>query len=429
MYREILESLVEWKEKGEKVLLLAGAKGVGKSYTLRDFGEGCFDGTAVIDLKKQEYIRVFFEEKLNREKLISILEIACGEKLVSGSSLIAVENIDCVSDVTAAVRFLSEEMSDYHVIITSSVREDRLLKREPELADMTDIIRMYPLSFNEFLNILGMDGLCSRIESNSRTELSMEDRLLLDEYVRKYIYVGGMPSVVRTYADTRNMQAVENEKQRLLGVLLQELDDIEPKAFKSKVIQVWNSIPVQLEKENKKFQFGTVKLTARAREYSEAVEWLYDMKYIDRVYRAKDIGEGMQERRDEKSYEVYPADVGLLAAMYGMTYEEIAEAQDISSLKQGALTEQYVYGELTANRNIRELYYWISEATARIEFLFEDAGAVIPVEINLNGNAKAQSIKVYKARYNPDMYISISKDSMSMADGVMRLPLYALWNL
>lgn len=430
MYREILEKLVDWKDKtGRSILFLAGRKGVGKTYTLKDFGEGCFDYTAVIDLKKQDYIRTFLEEKPKKDRLLSILEISCGGSMIAGQTLIVLENAEILSNLKEVICFLSDEMKEFHIVLTSSVREQEFKDRIGDKSELIQFMCLYPLNIKEFLGILGKEELTEKIKNSGKKPLSQEDKALLDKYIRMYFYVGGMPSVVQKYIDTENMQVVANEKERLLENLENEINQIEYKALSDKVMKVWKSITAQLDKENKKFQFGVVKLTARAREYNEAVEWLYSNKFMDKVFRAREPLSKLSEHRDEKSYEVYVTDIGILTAMYGISYEELCEAEDLSRLRNGALTEQFVYQELTANENIKDIYYWISEATAKIDFMFEDNGEVIPVEINLCDNTKAQSIKVYKSRYNPAMYITISKNSMRMLEGAIRLPMYSIWNL
>lgn len=430
MYREILEKLVCWKDNdNRRILFLEGRKGVGKTYTLKDFGEGCFDYTAAVDLKKQDYIRAFLDEKPNKERLLSILEIACGGRIAAGQTLIVFENAEELSNLKEAIRFLYDNMKEFHIVLTSSLREQKFMDMLCESSELIQVMHLYPLNIKEFLNILGKEELTEKIKNSGKKSLSEEDKSLLDKYIRLYFYVGGMPSVVQKYIDTKNLQAVAAEKKRLLESFENEINQIEYKALSDKVMKVWKSIAAQLNKENKKFMFGIVKLTARAREYNDAVEWLYLKKYMDKVYRAKEPVSRLYDHKDEKSYEIYLTDIGILTEMYNISYKELCETEDLSELMYGALTEQFVYQELTSNENIKDIYYWTSDATAKIEFMFEDNDEVIPVEINLSENTKAQSIKVYKSRYNPAMYITISKDNMSMLKGAIRLPIYAIWNL
>lgn len=427
MYRDILEKLVDWKEKENRnILLLSGQKAVGKTYLLGDFGEGCFDYSVIVDLKTQEYIRDILDGDVDKQRLVSILEMTGGGEMHPGNSLVAFENIDTLKNMEKTIEFLSKEMTEYHIVVTMECKNG---ENSGITSANLDVLHLYPLSFKEVLDVTGHEDFVKKIENSSKVKLSDEDNAYLWDCIKLYLYMGGMPSVVQTYMDTGSISAVENEKKRLVESIESDIQSIHDKPLSDKVMQVWKSIPMQLSKDNKKFQFGSVKITARAREYGEAVEWLYNKKYMDKVYRVKDPVNPLKSARDDKSYEVFLTDIGLLSTMFGLSYEDIRTAEKIEELVGGALLEQFVYQEFNTNENIKELYYWISDATARIEIVFEYGGDIIPVEVNLTENTKAQSIKVYKQRYNPDMYISITKDNMYMEQGALKLPLYALWGL
>lgn len=430
MYRDIIESLVKWQEnENRKILLLAGARGVGKTYTLRDFGEGCFSSFVLVDLKDHKFIKNIFQERSDRDKLINILEIAGGVSLTPGESLIVIENIDVVNDISSAMEFIQSNLSQFHVVLTTCGREDTMMSKIGGRWDIIEIITLFPLNFKEFLGILKRNDLCERIKNGGKEKIPSEEAEEIQEYVRKYLYIGGMPSVVQKYIDTQNLEQVEGEKQTILQQVENEINEIESTTLRGKVLQVWRSVPLQLNKENKKFQYGIVKLTARAREYEDAVQWLYENKYFDKILRVREPYEKLSNYRDEKSFEVFLIDMGLLSAMLELSYGDIMEEENLESLKEGAVLEQFIYNELLSNNNVGRLYYWISKATAKIEFIFEDSGQIIPIEINLKENTKAQSIKVYRSRYNPPMYISITENVVSMAGGVLKLPMYAIWNL
>ncbi len=430
MYRDILEELIQWKDKDDrKILFLFGAKGVGKSYTLNDFGYIFPRNSAIIDLKKQEYIKVFFEENLNKEKLTSILEISSGDTIVKGETLIVIENIDCINNTLETLKILRNQMSEYHIAITASGNENDLIENYPEIKSYVDIRHLYPMTFNEFLSILKQEDYCAKIKNNSKSPITDEDKKIILEYLRKYLFIGGMPSVVQKYIDTRDFEVVADEKERLIKSFIKDFEEISSNQLSDKVKQIWKSIPTQLNKENKKFQFGLVKLTARAREYKEAIDWIVNEKYIFKLKRLKEPLSPLHKHIDEKSFEVFVADVGILTEMYGLSYEQVADEMYLENLFEGAILEQYVWQELRANVNVNELYYWISDATAKIEFVFEDSGVVIPIEVNLRENTKAQSMKVFRKKFKTPMALSITDNSMDAEDGMLKLPLYAIWNL
>ena len=241
--------------------------------------------------------------------------------------------------------------------------------------------------------------------------------------------VGGIPSVVKEFVETGSLEPVETMKAKILMGMVEEIESVSPPALAKKIKQVFESIPAQLEKDNMKFQYGMVKLTARAREYKEAVEWLIDNKFVTPLYRVKEPTAPLFTKQDDKSFEMYVSDIGLLVSMFGLTLDDIEKEDSPFMMRGQALIKQYIYGELLHNPNVNDIYYWISEATAKIEFLFQDSDVVIPIEVNLDLNEKAQSLKVYKSKYNVPMAVRISKDKMGMTKDMLTLPMFSIWNL
>ncbi len=430
MYREILNQLADWKDKNDrKALLLAGGRGVGKSYTLRDFGDGYFSNTVVIDFAKQQFVKPLFAELSNGDLILRKLSISTGANIVPGETFLVFDSVDVMDNGADIIRFVCQEFKNFHIAYTLLQDERSFLEANEDIAAKTDVINIYPLSFSEFLIVNKENQFCERISGQAKKPLSLEEKMKLEKYLGLYMTVGGMPAVVKAYVDTMSMSQVEAEKAKLLFAIEEDIESIENAALKNKVKQVWSSVPAQLEKENKKFQYGAVKLTARAREYKEAVEWLMAHKYVVPLYRAKQPVAPLASQKDEKSFELFVTDIGLLVSLFGLTYRDIEEAKSPFDLKNGALTEQYIYEELLHNPNVSELYYWISEATARIEFMFEDGDAVIPMEVNLDCNEKAQSLKVFKSRYEVPMAIRVTRDTINMSSGMLSLPLFSLWNL
>lgn len=430
MYREILNQLAEWKDKeNRKTLLLAGGKGVGKSYALADFGAGFFSNTCVFDFKDQEYVRYLFEGELDKNVILKKLSVSCGETLVQGETLLVFENVDVLENAGKIVRYICEELAEYHVAITLMRLEENFLKDNEGLADYMDVINIYPLSFSEFLIVNKESSFCDRIANQAKEPLTKTELEKLEFYMRLYLVVGGLPSVVKVLLDTGSLEQVETEKARILMSMVEQIENVSQPALSKKIKQVFDSIPSQLEKENMKFQYGMVKLTARAREYKDAVEWLVDNKFITPLYRAKEAIAPLSHQKDDKSFEMYVSDIGLLVSMFGLTMDDIEKESSPYMMRGQALIKQYIYGELLHNPNVNNIYYWISDATAKIEFLFQDSNVVIPIEVNLGLNEKAQSLKVYKSKYSVPMSVRISKEKMSMSKDMLTLPMFSIWNL
>ena len=430
MYREILNQLAEWKDKeNRKVLLLSGGKGVGKSYALSDFGAGFFSNTCMFDFKEQEYVRYLFEGELDKSVILKKLSVSCGETLIPGETLLVFENVDVLENADNIVKYICDELAEYHVAITLMRLEENFLKDNEGLEGALDIINIYPLSFSEFLIVNKESAFCDRIANQAKEPLTKLELEKLDFYMRLYLVVGGLPSVVKVLVETGSLEQVETEKARILLSMVEQIENVSQPALAKKIKQVFDSIPAQLEKENMKFQYGMVKLTARAREYKEAVEWLVDNKFITPLYRVKEAVAPLNNQKDDKSFEMYVSDIGLLASMFGLTMDDIEKENSPFMMRGQALIKQYIYGELLHNPNVNNIYYWISEATAKIEFLFEDSNVVIPIDVNLGLNEKAQSLKVYKSKYNVPMSVRISKDKMKMSKDMLTLPMFSIWNL
>lgn len=429
MYREIYTQLEEWKEsKNRKILYLAGAKGVGKTWTLNDFGMGFYTATAYFDLETQEYARFIFEGDTEKNRIIKMLSVTCGENIEPENTLVILENVDILPNYADIIKFVATQMKEYHVCITTKKNEVRILSENKEITGYVDVINIYPLSFSEFLRVNQEDDLCRLIEENSKRKIEQFYLNRIKEYLKIYMLIGGMPSVVKTYVDTESIKEAEAEKSNIIFGYMNDFETLENKAFSAKVKQVWDSIAIQLAQENKKFQYGVVKLTARAREYKDAVEFLVDHKYLSPLYKVKDIKTPINEQTDEKSFELFFNDIGILSSMYGLTIEDF-EDESILKSREGALAVQYVFCELQHNPNVSNIHYWTSAATAKIDFIFEDGDNIIPIEINLDENTKAQSLKVYRGRYNNNMSVRITMDTMSISGGILNLPMFAIWNL
>ncbi len=428
MYREVLNELAAWKDKADRhALLLVGAKGVGKSYVVKDFAEGFFKNYVLLDLKEQDFIKYLFEEDFNKDRVVKMLSVSAGDAITPDDTLIIVENIEKVSNLDRLISFFAQKMNDYHVCFTTSCDENYIINSNS--AFKVDVIHMYPLCFSEFLRVNKEAEICNHIEKRMQEPLSEHESRVVYDYLKLYAYVGGMPEVVNVWLETQSLKLVEEAKKAFYDSYMEEFAAIDDKALRHKVIEVYSSVGRQLLKENKKFMYGEVRITARAREYNDAVEWLIVNKYVSKVNRVKEPVSPLEDNSDVKSIELFLSDLGILTYMYDFGYDDIDIAFKTRNEYLDAMIEQFVEGELLFNNNIGTIYYWVSEATAKINFLFEDEGNVVPVEINLSDNTKAQSIKVYRERYNPRMYMRVTMDKFMMDSDCIKLPVFSVWNI
>lgn len=427
MYREVIEQLESWKHENEKqFLLFGGSMRVGKTTVLKEFAEMNFKKSAYFDLRNDDDIEEYLNgDEVTKEGVQKFFEEQTGTDSVK-DTLIIIEHFDLLGDMMGTMRFLEKEFSECRFAITTIVNEKMVMKRFEPVSDLITCINLRPLSFREFLYNIRREDLVKKIDSLEKRTLTSDERKSITEYMRKYLYIGGMPEVVNVYIETGNMDKVYDAKKKFIGMVMEKISRMRDFPLRHKVKQVWESIPEQLEKDNKKFQFGTVKITARSREYNAAVEWLYKYKYIQKVHRVKDVKVPLEENFDIKSFEVYLNDVGILGAMYNIRYEELESVSKIIQIRNKAIVEQFVLQELIVNPEVRDLFYWISGATARVEFIYEKEGKIKPVEVNLYHNTKAQSAKVFKQRYEPEKVYSILYDGMTAEDDMVRLPMYGI---
>lgn len=436
MYREILNALDDWKNKeNRKPLVMTGAKGVGKSYVLSDFGAGYFDNTVVFDFKTQDYVKYLFGKDRETSRIKRMLEVSCGEELLPGKSLLVFENIDILDNYFEIMMFLKEELSDFHMTFTWMFNEDKYirLKVGKKIKENFEIIKLYAMNFGEFLIANKENSLANAIKDMGKVKISDEKLSKIHQYLKIYLFVGGLPNVVKAYVDTKDLNEVSVEKSRVLFEYDTQIENIENQTLKNKVSKIWQSIAKQLAKDNKKFQYGAVKATARAREYEDGLNWLVDNKFIDIMYRVKMKKDSNSFFTDYKSYEVFFNDTGILTAMLGMeesvVFDDNVSAMEMLEQYNGAVMLEYIYHELDSNPNVAQLYYWLSESIAKIDFAMLDEGNIIPIAIDLTNNPKAQNLKTFINMFHPEMSIKISMDDLYMKDRIFGMPVFSLWNL
>jgi hypothetical protein len=420
MYREIIEKLGEWKNKEEKKLLfLTGQKGNGKSFIAKDFAEGFFENYVLLDFLENEYASIIFKDGLNRDRIIKFLSITSGKDVKKEDTLIVFENLNTLNEYGNIIKFLSEEMKEYHIIITSD--------KKIAPSELYEIKYVNPLSFNEFLINLRQSELIEKIKNSSKLPLTEDEMNKSKELLRIYFLIGGMPEIVKVFIETNSLKDAIKKRDEYVKNLKIELKNIDSGAFSNKLIQIMDSLETQLSKENKKFQYGNVKITARRREYSDALDYLVDSYYIQPLYRVVKPVMPLKDKVDDKSFEAYLSDIGIMSGISGIGEEEL-DINNMFLYKNKMLLHQFIFQELINNRGMDEIYYWVSEATAKIDFVFED-NMVIPVEINLKDNHKAQSLKVLKQRFKNEISICITEDIFKMENSVLKIPIYSLWNL
>lgn len=429
MYRIIMNDLMDWYENGQdKVLLLKGAKDVGKSWTLIDFGQGFYKQLLYVDFEKDPDVYALFKQgsRIRAEKLLAALSMYCDRTFIEGETILIFDEVHLYPKAVEAVMSLKQQKPELSVCMIASTlgRIPHEAEYEQELVGLT----LYPMTFEEFLTANKAQDLCKHIEKQKIEPVETAVVDAITEYLKIFYMTGGMPIVVLDYVKNHDMNRVDAILRALLTRSTEHINHYVPKALELKVNKIWNSIPIQMKKDNRKFMYQYVDEKARAREYEKAVEWLVETGLVRKVNRIREGIAPLTEQVDEKSFELYHLDHGLLRIMCGVSYNQLQIEDELLEDVNGALLEQFVLSELTMNKTVECLYFWISGATARVDFVFEDDGEVVPVDVQSRTRRKAQSIKVFHSKYNNHMAIRISLDELGFYKGILNIPLYGLWN-
>ena len=430
MYRNMVNTLAAWSENPEKkMLLLKGPLHVGKSCCVMDFAEAFYKKTLHIEFDRDAVLRELFMTAHTPEFIEEQLELLAGVSFRDYSAnelLLVFDEVQVEEDLFAGVMQYIRQRRGRSVILIASWMGS--LPAENLVAEELQVEYMYPMSFEEFLIANKAQELCKIIEQEKVDGLKEDIRPVILEYLKYFYITGGMPEVVQSFVKNRSMNQVDIIGHRNLQEMRDYVIKHAPKQLVKKILQVWDSVPAQLTKENKKFMYGAVDAKARAREYVAAVDWLIEAGYVRKVQKVTQGLSPLTDYLDLKSFELYYLDHGLLRNVSGITAKEAENDEAIFDAMHGILSEQLVLAELTLNSNVQELYFWTSEATARIDFVFEDDGEIIPVDVQTTIRKKAQNLKVFHQKYGNRMWIRISLEALSFHKGNLNVPIYGLWN-
>ena len=430
MYRNMVNTLAAWSEDPEKkMLLLKGPLHVGKSWCVMDFAEAFYKKTLHIEFDRDAVLRELFMTAHTPEFIEEQLELLAGVSFRDYSAnelLLVFDEVQVEEDLFAGVMQYIRQRRGRSVILIASWMGS--LPAENLVAEELQVEYMYPMSFEEFLIANKAQELCKIIEQEKVDGLKEDIRPVILEYLKYFYITGGMPEVVQSFVKNRSMNQVDIIGHRNLQEMRDYVIKHAPKQLVKKILQVWDSVPAQLTKENKKFMYGAVDAKARAREYVAAVDWLIEAGYVRKVQKVTQGLSPLTDYLDLKSFELYYLDHGLLRNVSGITAKEAENDEAIFDAMHGILSEQLVLAELTLNSNVQELYFWTSEATARIDFVFEDDGEIIPVDVQTTIRKKAQNLKVFHQKYGNRMWIRISLEALSFHKGNLNVPINGLWN-
>lgn len=430
MYRLALEKLKKWKKKeGRQPLILMGARQVGKTWLMKEFGKTCFDDVCYINFENAGSIADIFEGSINPVRILEYLGAYSGKAINPKSTLIIFDEIQETPRALTALKYFSEEAPEYAICCAGSLLGVTLHTGTSFPVGKVDFMTINPLSFQEFLLANKEDMLVQFIENNFEQEMPDFLREKCLDYLKKYFIIGGMPAAVMSWINEKDFSKVTEQQKRLLTSYENDFSKHAPSSIVPKIHHIWNSIPSQLAKENKKFVYGLAKEGARAREYEDALLWLKDSGMIRKVGRVSGGRLPLKAYEDLKAFKIYHLDIGLLRTLCEIDSEIILDTEAVFKEYMGTLTEQFVLQELQAIEMVPNIYYWSEGASSEVDYIFSYKNKIIPVEAKAGLTVHAQSLKVFCKKYEPKVAIRTSLKDFKINNEIWNVPLYELWNL
>lgn len=432
MERLITNQLAKWKNSPRrKPLLLKGARQVGKTYVLLEFGKKYYDNAVYFHFEgNAETLNKIFEPDLNPKRIIEELSVYSRQSIFPEKTLIIFDEIQACEQALTSLKYFCEEAPEYHIVAAGSLLGLAINRGKFSFpVGKVDMLTMYPLSFEEFLLATDNNLLIEKIRESYKSfaPLSSVYHNLALELYRKYLVIGGYPAVVKTYLETDNYDAVRSVQADISDSYIADMTKYATPNETIRSIAIFNTLPSQLAKENTKFQYAIIKSNARAKDYELALQWL---KAANVVLENIKVSEGklplnMYEQLD--TFKIYYSDVGLLCFKSGTFPQDVLVNGIMSDRARGLLAENYVAEQLAAKGY--RLNYWESNGRAEIDFVVRKDDSVIPVEVKSADNVKAKSLKVFVDKYAPCYSVRLSAKNFGFENGIKSIPLYAIFCL
>ena len=427
MYRKITNFLESWKKSQyRKPLILQGARQVGKTYSILEFGRTHYENVAYFNFETNPKLNETFDENISPDYLIPILSHIANQTIVKEKTLIVFDEVQLCERALTSLKYFCENAPDYHIIVAGSllgVAVNRTKFSFP--VGKVDIKTLYPMDMEEFMLALGQKDLVKRIQKcfNTNTPLPSALHDMAIELYRQYLVVGGMPECVMQFAQTTDYILVRHTQDTILASYLNDMSKYNNLNEIKKTRLVYDNITVQLSKKNTRFQYKLIKKGGRASEFENAIEWLCLSGIVSQVYKTEQIKKPLENYRDIDSFKIYVSDLGLLCAKKNLTATDILYmVEEINDFK-GGMAENYANVQLTINGY--NTYYWESERGAEVDFVIQRNGQLIPIEVKSADNTRAKSLRIYMNTYKPAYAIKLSNKNFGLEDNKKIVPLYA----
>ena len=429
MYRNAMNDLYKWKaKKDKKPLIIRGARQVGKTWLMREFGRIAFDDMVYINFDNNSQMKELFSLDMRIERIITGLELYVGHKIEPLNTLLVFDEVQEVPQALAALKYFNENAPEYQIVCAGSLLGVALHGGTSFPVGKVEFLDLYPLSFTEFMRAMGRELFVELLEKQDFVMATTFKQEFID-LLKHYYYVGGMPEVVRNFAADKDFGEVREIQQRILDSYEQDFSKHAPNEIVPRIRMLWNSIPAQLTKENKKFVYGIIKDGSRAKDYELALMWLSDCGLVHKVHRVTAPHIPLKAYEDLKAFKLFVLDVGLLSCMVRLNQKVLLSGNELFIEFKGALTEQYVLQQLETLKGIGA-YYWTNDrGSAEIDFLIDNGIDVMPIEVKAETNLKAKSLKTYCEKFKPNKAIRTSMSDYRQEEWLLNLPLWAVETL
>lgn len=428
MEREITNELIKWKEsKNRKPLIIHGARQVGKTYIVKKFGKENYDNLIYVNFETNQELSSQISEKIDVKYIINKLELFYGEKIMPEKTLIFFDEIQANERALTSLKYFYEDAPEYHIIAAGSLLGIAINRKSYSFpVGKVQMINMYPVSFKEFLSAIRRENLIEEIknhfEKNTRMDTNIHELCL--EMYRTYLVVGGMPEVIETYITEQKTIATIDVQAEILQSYERDMTKYADNNVSNRIISAFNSIPVQLAKDNQKFQYKVISKGGTSSIFGEAILWLKNSGIVNQVYKVKpEIP--LEMYKELTSFKLYMSDVGLFVNKAKYPLYQIELNQTPTMISMGPLTEHYVANELKIKGY--ETYYWESEGKAELDFIIQQNANIIPIEVKTGTHTKSRSLDLYMKKYNPKYAIRISEKNFGLENNIKSVPLYAVF--
>ena len=429
MYRLAIKKLKEWKNKEDrKPMILMGARQVGKTWIMKEFGKNEYAKVAYISFYNNDRMNTVFDMDFDVDRIIMNLNIESGVTITPNDTLIILDEIQNAPKALESLKYFCEDANEYHVIAAGSLLGVAVHENVSFPVGKVDMLDLYPFSFREFLLAMDEKNLVMALDSKDFSIIdNFSDKFLF--WLKNYYYIGGMPAVVDSFRRNKDYIKARQIQKDILRQYEQDFGKHVDAKNLPRIRMVWQSIPIQLAKENKKFFFGQIKKGARSSDFEIAIQWLMDSGLIYKVNRVNEPHIPLKAYINMSAYKLFILDIGLLGALSDLPAKTILEKDEIFVEFKGAFTEQYVLQQLICDTQYTPYYYGTDKSTFEQDFMIQMEDKIVPIEVKAEGNIRSQSLKVYCEKYRPKKAVRFSTLKYMDQGWMVNIPLYAVSTL